>query len=165
MLMTISKDLFLAILALDSYNRGYGSGLSDGGKNDKDGLGDANGTEIGNATVVGASSSRSNSPEVAAGFYAIAYDTEDYGTVISYRGTDFAPQGDFVTDIANGWAFGGGDFRAPQVELSAAFLEEVAKNGGAEVDQEFVSSIILTGHSPGGGLAGLGCGLSARIAA
>lgn len=28
--MTISKDLFLAILSMDAYNRGYGAGLSDG---------------------------------------------------------------------------------------------------------------------------------------
>lgn len=26
--MTISKDLFLAILAMDSYNRGYNEGIS-----------------------------------------------------------------------------------------------------------------------------------------
>jgi hypothetical protein len=26
--MTISKDLFLAILSLDSYNRGYGAGIA-----------------------------------------------------------------------------------------------------------------------------------------
>jgi hypothetical protein len=29
--MTVSKDLLLAILAMDSYNRGYGAGISDGG--------------------------------------------------------------------------------------------------------------------------------------
>ena len=29
--MTISKDLFLAILSLDSYNRGYHAGISDEG--------------------------------------------------------------------------------------------------------------------------------------
>ena len=26
--MTISKDLFLAILSMDAYNRGYGTGLA-----------------------------------------------------------------------------------------------------------------------------------------
>jgi hypothetical protein len=52
--MTISKDVFLAILALDAYNRGYGAGISDGGAEDTDGLGDSNGTQIANATIVGA---------------------------------------------------------------------------------------------------------------
>lgn len=37
--MAISKDLFLAILAMDSYNQGYGAEISDDGANDPDGLG------------------------------------------------------------------------------------------------------------------------------
>jgi hypothetical protein len=28
--MPISKDLFLAILSMDAYNRGYGAGMADG---------------------------------------------------------------------------------------------------------------------------------------
>ena len=28
--MTITKDVFLSLLAADAYNRGYGAGLSDG---------------------------------------------------------------------------------------------------------------------------------------
>ncbi len=28
--MSISKDLFLAILSMDAYNRGYGAGITDG---------------------------------------------------------------------------------------------------------------------------------------
>ena len=42
--MTISKDLFLSILSMDAYNRGYNSGIDD--------LSDAPGTQIGNATIL-----------------------------------------------------------------------------------------------------------------
>ena len=89
--MTISKDLFLAILSMDAYNRDYGAGLSDGSGDDPDGLGDAIGTQLGNSEVSHRSSSDPNSDEVAAGFYAVAYTVGegvqglDAGTtVISY---------------------------------------------------------------------------------
>jgi hypothetical protein len=39
--MAISRDLFLSILALDSYNRGYGAGISN--------LSDTDGTRLGTA--------------------------------------------------------------------------------------------------------------------
>ena len=85
--MTISKDLFLAILSMDSYNQGYGKGI-DHGK-----------TQIGAATKVSDSVILDTPGNVdvaqAAGFYAIAYDVDGSGpsglagkTVISYRGTD-----------------------------------------------------------------------------
>lgn len=51
--MAISKELFLAILTQDSYNRGYASGLF--GSNQigdiNDGLGSVKGTQIGSATI------------------------------------------------------------------------------------------------------------------
>lgn len=81
--MTISnKDLLLAILGMDAYNHGYGLGINHGNNN------------IGSATK-GVDSSllvdQDNVPlHEDAGFYAISYDT-DFGTVISYRGTDFPP--------------------------------------------------------------------------
>jgi hypothetical protein len=74
----MNEDLFRAILAMDSYNRGYNAGIT--GLSD-----DPNTTQIGNATVAARSSSLQNSPEVAAGFYAIAYNWNGE-TVISYRG-------------------------------------------------------------------------------
>ena len=62
--MPISKDLFLAILAMDSYNQGYGRGI-DHGK-----------TQIGAATIkVDDTSAEAQS----AGFYAIAYDVGGSG--------------------------------------------------------------------------------------
>ena len=86
--MTISKDLFLAILSMDSYNRGYGAGI--------EGLG-GEGTQIGAATLgKDAEQLLDQGSAQAAGFYAIAYDVKASGvegidsdtTVISYRGTD-----------------------------------------------------------------------------
>ena len=50
----MTNDLFLAILAMDAYNRGYNPGIAD--------LSDTVGTQIGTATI----SNRSS-------FYAVAY--------------------------------------------------------------------------------------------
>jgi len=92
--MTISKDLFLAILSMDAYNRGYGSGINDGGNNDPDGLGISG--SIGFATI-GADSSvlvddernRLDENLNFATAVGIGDDTMDAGTtIISYRGTD-----------------------------------------------------------------------------
>ncbi|MBH1974060.1 MAG: hypothetical protein I8H94_03185 [Rhodobacteraceae bacterium] len=88
--MTISKDLYLAILSMDSYNRGYGAGIADGGENDPDGLG--LGGSIGAASIktldeLGVTVSDYAAWQ-AAGFYAVAYDDPTYGRIISYRGTD-----------------------------------------------------------------------------
>ncbi len=79
--MTISRELMLAILSMDSYNRGYGVGV--------EGL-DEEG-QIGNATII---PTPSQTGWQAAGFYAIAYDMTGVAgfaageRVISYRGTD-----------------------------------------------------------------------------
>ena len=104
------KDLFLAILAMDSYHRGAGAGINDGGLSDTDGLGDSsNGSvRIGDATITyNLRDAGIFDASEAVGFYAIAYDTP-YGKVISYRGTDFTPIGDFAADVANGWPLGFG---------------------------------------------------------
>jgi hypothetical protein len=71
--VAISNDLFLAILAMDAYNRGYDPGM------------DLPGNHIGNATL--------NDNVVlpngyqSASFFAQAY-TLGGKTIISYRGTD-----------------------------------------------------------------------------
>ena len=93
---------------MDSYNRGYDEGIEDLG-----GLG----TKIGRATISTDSETTSSTKDSAqaADFYAAAY-SYDGGTVISYRGTNTAPEGAMNLDIANGWATGGGDFRASQLE-------------------------------------------------
>ena len=68
------RDVFLSLLALDSYNRGYGQNVG--------GLAAAGG--IGNATIQLQSNITDGSDEVAAGFYAIAYEWNGE-TIISYR--------------------------------------------------------------------------------
>ena len=76
--MAISDDLFLAILAMDSYNRGYNAGLV------------VQGTQIGDAQLNQNSEIFGPGVDAAASFFAQAYSWEGQ-TVISYRGTD-APQ-------------------------------------------------------------------------
>ncbi len=76
--MSDAKDLLLAILAMDSYNRGYDEGIK--------GLGGV-GSKIGAATFKQESSTIERSVEVNAGFYAAAYELPGE-TVISFRGTD-----------------------------------------------------------------------------
>ena len=60
--MTISKDLFLAILSMDTYNRGYAPGMN------------LTGTAIGNATIDETSSvlvdASGNALDRPAGFFA-----------------------------------------------------------------------------------------------
>ena len=75
--MAMSKDLFLALLSMDAYNRGYGAGLTL--PNDS--------PLIGNASVYKDSSEILRDPitkeplDAPAGFYAVAYKTtKDIGT-------------------------------------------------------------------------------------
>jgi hypothetical protein len=96
--MTISPDLFRAILALDSYNRGYGAGinLSTTG---------ASSTQIGNATIAQNSGILGAGVDSTASFFAQAY-TWNGTTVISYRGTDHAGPSvkDWTLgDVLSGW--------------------------------------------------------------
>ena len=146
--MTISKDLFLAILSMDSYNRGYGAGL--GGA--LDGLGSASdgSVKIGAATVsYNLENAGLADTAQAAGFYAIAYDVGGSGpselagkTVISYRGTDTR-----LELITTDWPLAlNGDYSEPQVVLASDFYK-------AAKGDKTASEMVLTGHSLGGGLA------------
>lgn len=78
----MNPDVFLSLLALDAYNRGYGRNVFANG-NAIDGS--EGGLQIGNATILNVDLP---SGSEAAGFYAIAYDW-NAETVISYRGTNF----------------------------------------------------------------------------
>lgn len=149
----MDRDLFLAILAMDSYNRGYGQGIG--------GL-DAvpNVTQIGMATIAQQSDTNSNTPGVNAGFYAIAYDVGGVAgfspdeKVISYRGTDNIVGDPALlfsnNDIFSGWGTGAGAPASAQAELAVEFYRNLA---GQAIDPR-TANITLTGHSLGGGLAG-----------
>jgi fermentation-respiration switch protein FrsA (DUF1100 family) len=142
--MAISDDLFLAILAMDSYNRGYNSGLG----NPETGL---DGGQVGGATILDQIDLPQGSR--SAGFYAIVYEWNGT-TVISYRGTDSFPV-DRPTGYGIGLGFPAGVAGAAnwlnnsyQGELALLFYNQIA----ARLD---TNDILLTGHSLGGGLATL----------
>jgi hypothetical protein len=79
------RNLILAIISLDAYNRGYDAAISS--------LSQTKDTAIGNAKVF-MNLGLGEAAAQASGFYAIAYDltgVEGFNagdTVISYRGTD-----------------------------------------------------------------------------
>jgi hypothetical protein len=77
--MATQTDLFLAVLALDAYNRGYNQGMTFVGDSD------APGSAIGDATIQFATDDQASR---SANFYAVAYSW-DGEAVISYRGTTF----------------------------------------------------------------------------
>lgn len=167
-----NSPLFQAILSMDSYNRGYGAAL------------ELTGTAIGSATIIQDSIDlgfkRNENGELIldgdgnpirldadANFYAIAYkfpgtDGAPDSAVVSYRGTDdisglqnstWLTGGDFWT----GWLVGGGSVWSRQAELAFKFYGAVATSltivGDPVSFQD--APISLTGHSLGGGLAGL----------
>ncbi|KEO89085.1 hypothetical protein EH31_13685 [Erythrobacter longus] len=152
----MNSDVFLSLLALDAYNRGYGSGLN--------GLDfEANVTKIGNATIKTDSEIEIGDTAEDAGFYAIAYDWNGE-TVISYRGTNF-PNDPFnptaeeynaiVADFLGGWSLFTGLEYPVQIDHAYDFLVDVTGTGFKGVDTlNGSSNITLTGHSLGGGLAG-----------
>ncbi|WP_298309265.1 tandem-95 repeat protein, partial [uncultured Erythrobacter sp.] len=167
----MKREVFLSLLALDSYNRGYGQNVELDARVRPANLGNIN-SRIGDALVASQSNITAGSVAREAGFYAIAYDWNGE-TVISYRGTNF-DTGDsivdffdspLVQDIWNGWTLGAG-FQAgaglepgSQAGLSIAFYKAVS---GRSVFDPVTSepTATLVGHSLGGGLAGFVASLS-----
>lgn len=72
----MNRDLFLAILAMDSYNRGYGAGISGLNVRDTNPDGTPKIVRIGNAAIV---DDKGDAAAQAAGFYAISYDLSHAG--------------------------------------------------------------------------------------
>ena len=126
--MAISDELFMAILAMDAYNRGYGSVFT------------LEGNAIGNATYRG-DTLPEGSQDVS--FFASTYD---WGTqkVIAYRGTDA------LVDPLSGWPVACGEYWGPQAIMAARVYQDLCQSSNVAAND-----ILLTGHSLGGGLAGL----------
>jgi hypothetical protein len=110
--MSVS-NLLLSILALDSYNRGFGRGMNG-----------VTGNAIGDVTFISDSDSLAGSQ--AAGFYAVKYhDASSGDDVISYRGTTFR-EGPDKKDVINGWTLAAGYAAASQAQLAKQFYLDAA---------------------------------------
>ena len=159
----MDRDLFLAILSMDSYNRGYDQGIKPA---------KISGSQIGNATISQTSAvlgqEGGERRDESVGFFGIAYSWGDE-TIISYRGSDkiagfsenllqflgVLPAGD--NDVINGYGVAAGYPNGPQAKLAIEFYRQVA---GGDVNPETrTTSISVTGHSLGAGLSGLIAGL------
>jgi hypothetical protein len=147
--MAISRDVFLSILAMDSYNRGYNPGIQ--------GFSQLNGAKLGQATVI-ANAQDAGGVAQAASFYALAYNMTGVAgfssgeKVIAYRGTDqVGPSWQEWTlgDAWNGWFIGAGTTGSAQAKLAVDFYNSVV--GTANVR---TADVTMTGHSLGGGLTG-----------
>lgn len=109
-------DIFLAILAMDTYHRGVHSGV---GENREDGLGSAIGTQIGTANIAGYKNlDTPDDGSEAIGFVAFRYSWNGK-IVYAYRGTDRG-FGDFSTtgDIVNGYGVGAARPDGPQARAA-----------------------------------------------
>ncbi|MCU7846963.1 MAG: type I secretion C-terminal target domain-containing protein [Candidatus Thiodiazotropha sp. (ex Lucinoma kastoroae)] len=152
----VDSKLFNAILSMDAYNRGYQAGI----QFEVNGQGLSTGQQIGNVTIANESDIASGSEERDAGFYAVEYQVAGLGSVISYRGTDQAlgsipfffeaPSG---SDIWNGWGTAIGSTSANQSGMAFEFFNSVIGSTDPRL-----ANVITTGHSLGGGLAGLVAG-------
>jgi hypothetical protein len=115
--MPISPELFKAILAMDSYNRGINAGLNLSAQG-------VSGDRIGNAILKNDVLLPAGSD--VAGFFAQAYNWNGT-TVISYRGTDnpgFFASENGPSDILNGWLSGVG-VPTSQISLAMQFFTDV----------------------------------------
>lgn len=140
----VSQDIFQAILAMDSYNRGYGQGiLLDAG----DSLTGQNevGRQIGTATVISSDISQNAQSD---SFYAVAYDWNGE-KIISFRGTDNWSLGLSGDALNSFWQHIGVEFSTQSI-MALEFFNSIVGEGNDPRN----SGIALTGHSLGGGLAG-----------
>jgi Ca2+-binding RTX toxin-like protein len=138
--MTISRDLFMAVLSMDAYNRNVlppdqfpprGGILMTG--------------DLGTATVIKSVDIREQD------FQATAWNWTTGGvqkTVIAYRGTDsgwWDSYYGYAVAISLGWT------NSPQADLAQQFYHAITGKSVLDGRQD---NVILTGHSLGGGLAG-----------
>ena len=138
----MKTELMNAILAMDSYNRGYSQGIILPVE--------LNITKIGNAIIAKQVDISDGSFAQSIGFYALAYEYNGE-KIIAYRGTDDVNGAlDLLTsdDAYHGWTLGAGNTASEQGRMAIEFYQDVA--GGDLLG----ANISLTGHSLGGGLAG-----------
>ena len=94
----MNRELFLTILEMDSYNRGYDRGVKFTPDESPEPRNEVSTSEpnLGLARVVAQTGVSEPSTDVQAGFYALAYNVSKVAgfaegeTVIAYRGTDKA---------------------------------------------------------------------------
>ena len=163
----MNRDVFLSILAMDSYQRGYAVGINGV---DKDSNGDPV-TRIGTANILQDSTQyavTANGDTV--GFYAAAYNWNGT-TVISYRGTDFDKGKELLHDVLYGWSSFTGLGTNSQFAFAEQFFNAVMNipTGHSAFEIGGVgpvfNNVIVTGHSLGGALAGANDNTAARCAA
>jgi hypothetical protein len=150
----MNTKLFDAILAMDSYNRGYNYGIDLGGGENSQAVG----TEISNLKIVNNSAlALATGKAQADGFYAIAYQFTsgpNAGQVtISYRGTDslgLFNNDNIGSDILYGYGPG-----AAQAIGNPATTEALDALTFYQTIYKTTHNISVTGHSLGGGLAGM----------
>jgi hypothetical protein len=154
----MTADLYKAILAMDSYNRGYGAAIKFGtGPNNLSD--DTIGLQIGNASIL---ATRGQVDAQSIGFYGIAY-TLGAEKIIAYRGTDYLlgdSDQNIGSDLAYGYSIGGGDPISSQGDMAISFYKAVAGSEDLRT-----ANISFTGHSLGGGLAGFVAAISEQPSA
>lgn len=116
---SIEDEVFLSLLALDAYNRGYNAGIEL----------DPTATGLGRAaffSLLGEDAVENLEPGSdgdarAASFYARAYSYNGE-IIIAYRGTDQEWWDDSTWGyVVNGWGLGGGVLAVPQAVLALDF--------------------------------------------
>jgi len=162
----MNESVFLSLLALDAYNRGYDQALGGLALPELDDEGNRKTTvRLGSAeilfdsVVLGLDEASNRRLDQSVGFYAIAYEWNGE-TIISYRGSDF--NGDIVADIVNGWPVGAGLGGGAQADLAIRFYEAFPGVGPVFDRSDSRQRVTLTGHSLGGGLAGFVGSLSSN---
>lgn len=134
---------------MDAYNRGYGAGIKFGNESGNNSIDDS-GIKVGTAIILDNSTDVLGSGiDSAIGFYALAYSYNGE-TIISYRGTDNPVPFTYGSDFNNGWPLSLGG--SVQGQMAIDFYNEVVNVTS--------TSITLTGHSLGGGLAGFVAAIS-----
>ena len=124
--MAMSDDLYLAIFAMDAYNRGYRQGVT------------PIGNQLGTATL-GVDSSilldqNNQRLDLTVDFFAQTYSWNGQ-TVISYRGTDstFGNSGTGLDgDALNGYGISLGSYNGMQVRLAAQFYQNLRGSGSTD---------------------------------